>query len=49
MLATVEAQADLFRKYEGCNDAVPVPAGVPVFDRALSLSGRDPYWKQPEI
>ena len=47
VLATVEAQADLFRKYEGFKDAVPVPAGAPVFDRALSLSCRDPHWKQP--
>ena len=57
VLATVEAQAELFRKYEGFADAVPLPeanepeANEPeaneqsAFDRALSLSGRDPHWK----
>ncbi len=47
VLDTVEAQAELFRKYEGFKAVVPVPAGAPVFDRALSLSGRDPHWKRP--
>lgn len=47
VLDTVEAQAELFRKYEGFKDPVPVPAGAPVFHRALSLSGRDPQWTPP--
>jgi len=46
-LQTVQAQAELFRKYQGFKDIVPVPAGAPVFDRALSLSGRDPQWQPP--
>jgi uncharacterized protein (TIGR03086 family) len=47
VLATVEAQAELFRKYEGFADAVPLPEAneQSAFDRALSLSGRDPHWK----
>ena len=47
VLQTVEAQAELFRKYQGFKDIVPVPDGAPVFDRALSLSGRDPQWQPP--
>jgi uncharacterized protein (TIGR03086 family) len=47
VLDTVEAQAELFRKYEGFKDPVSVPDGAPVFSRALSLSGRDPHWKPP--
>lgn len=45
VLATVEQQAELFRKYQGFADAIEAPdAGTP-FDRALRLSGRDPNWK----
>jgi uncharacterized protein (TIGR03086 family) len=50
LLNTVEAQAELFRKYQGFADAVPLPEGpddATAFDRALSLSGRDPQWKPP--
>ncbi len=47
VLDTVEAQAELFRKYQGFKAIVPVPDEAPVFDRALSLSGRDPHWKPP--
>jgi uncharacterized protein (TIGR03086 family) len=46
VLDTVEAQAELFRKYEGFKDVVPVPDDAPALDRALALSGRDPQWKQ---
>lgn len=46
LLDTVEAQAELFRKYQGFADAVTVPADASAFDRALALSGRDPQWKQ---
>jgi uncharacterized protein (TIGR03086 family) len=42
VLRTVEQQGDLFRQYKGFAEAVPVPVGAPVFDRALGLSGRDP-------
>ena len=41
----VQAQAELFRKYQGFADAIETPAGATAFDRALSLSGRDPQWK----
>ena len=44
-LQTVEAQAELFRKYEGFKDAINVPDDAPALDRALALSGRDPHWK----
>ena len=42
LLRTVEANAELFRKYEGFADPVPIPEPATVFDRALALSGRDP-------
>jgi uncharacterized protein (TIGR03086 family) len=45
LLSTVQAQADMFRQYEGFGTVVPVPDDAPAFDRALSLAGRDPSWK----
>jgi uncharacterized protein (TIGR03086 family) len=48
VLATVEAQGEMFRQYQGFAAIVTLPAGeedVTVLDRALSLSGRDPQWK----
>ena len=45
LLDTVQAQAELFRKYRGFADAVETPDNATAFDRALSLSGRDPQWK----
>jgi uncharacterized protein (TIGR03086 family) len=49
LLHTVQAQAELFRKYQGFADAIETPADAtataPTFDRALRLSGRDPKWK----
>ncbi len=45
VLDTVTAQAELFRKYQGFTEAVEAPDGATTFDRALSLSGRDPQWK----
>ena len=45
VLATVEQQAELFRKYQGFADAIEVPRDATAFDRALRLSGRDPNWK----
>ena len=45
LLGTVEASGDMFRQYDGFAAVVPVPGNAPAFDRALSLSGRDPNWK----
>jgi len=43
--AIVEAQAELFRKYQGFANEVGVPDNASALDRALSLSGRDLNWK----
>jgi uncharacterized protein (TIGR03086 family) len=48
VLATVEAQGELFRQYQGFAAVVPLAGGeadATVLDQALSLSGRDPQWK----
>ena len=45
LLHTVQAQAELFRKYQGFADAIEAPEDATAFDRALRLSGRDPNWK----
>jgi uncharacterized protein (TIGR03086 family) len=45
VLAAVEANAELFRTYQGFAEPVPVPASAPALDRALAQSGRDPAWK----
>ena len=45
VLETVQAQAELFRKYEGFKDATNVPDDASALDRALALSGRDLQWK----
>ena len=42
--AAVDANAELFRKYQGFAEPVPVPASAPAFDRVLAASGRDPHW-----
>jgi uncharacterized protein (TIGR03086 family) len=42
VLRTVQAQAELFRQYQGFADAVPVSGDASAFDRALAISGRDP-------
>jgi uncharacterized protein (TIGR03086 family) len=47
VLKTVQAQAELFRKYDGFKDVVPVPDDAPALVRALALSGRDPQWRRP--
>jgi uncharacterized protein (TIGR03086 family) len=44
---TVQAQAELFRQYQGFADPVETGRDATAFDRALALSGRDPDWKQP--
>jgi len=44
VLSTVQAQGEMFRKYQGFADIVAVPDTAPTFDRALALSGRDPSW-----
>jgi uncharacterized protein (TIGR03086 family) len=41
----VQAQAELFRKYQGFADAIEPPKNATAFERALTLSGRDPDWK----
>ena len=41
----VQAQAELFRKYQGFADAIDPPHNATAFERALTLSGRDPTWK----
>ncbi|HEX4830697.1 MAG TPA: TIGR03086 family metal-binding protein [Trebonia sp.] len=38
----IEANADLFRQYDGFAAPVEVSPDAPVLDRALALSGRDP-------
>jgi hypothetical protein len=40
----VEAHAELFRKYQGFADPVPLPASASALPRALAQSGRDPTW-----
>jgi uncharacterized protein (TIGR03086 family) len=45
VLATVEAQGEMFRQYQGFAAVVPVPGDATALDRALALSGRDPAWK----
>ena len=47
-LTAVEANAELFRQYDGFADPVAVPAGAPVLDQVLAMSGRDPGWKAPQ-
>jgi uncharacterized protein (TIGR03086 family) len=42
---TVEAQAAMFRQYQGFADAVATDKQATAFDRALALSGRDPAWQ----
>jgi uncharacterized protein (TIGR03086 family) len=44
VLNAVEANAELFRKYQGFAEPVLVPASAPALDRALAQSGRDPAW-----
>ena len=45
LLKTVQAQADMFRQYQGFADEVNLPDSASAFDRALALSGRDPAWQ----
>jgi uncharacterized protein (TIGR03086 family) len=40
----VEANADLFRQYNGFAEPVEVPASASALDRLLAASGRDPAW-----
>jgi uncharacterized protein (TIGR03086 family) len=47
VLETVQAQAEMFRKYQGFAAAIETKPDAPAFDRAVALSGRDPAWKQP--
>ena len=45
LLHIVAAQAELFRQYQGFADPIQPPPNATVFERALTLSGRDPGWK----
>jgi uncharacterized protein (TIGR03086 family) len=42
VLDVVDTHGDLYRRYDGFAEPVPVPDSAPVFERALALSGRDP-------
>jgi uncharacterized protein (TIGR03086 family) len=42
ILDVVERHGDLYRRYDGFADPVPVPGDAPTFERALAASGRDP-------
>ncbi|PRX01242.1 UNVERIFIED_ORG: uncharacterized protein (TIGR03086 family) [Actinomadura viridilutea] len=44
LLRVVDEHAEMYRKYGGFADPVPVDAGASAFERALALSGRDPHW-----
>lgn len=46
-LEAIDANAELFRQYQGFADPVPVPPDAPVIARALAASGRDPKKGQP--
>jgi uncharacterized protein (TIGR03086 family) len=46
-LEAIDANAELFRQYQGFADPVPVPPEAPVMARALAASGRDPKKGQP--
>ena len=45
LLHIVAAQAELFRQYQGFADPIQPPPNATAFERALTLSGRDPGWK----
>jgi uncharacterized protein (TIGR03086 family) len=47
VLDTVQAQAEMFRTYQGFAAAIETKPDAPAFERALALSGRDPVWKPP--
>lgn len=46
-LEAIDANAELFRQYQGFADPVPVPSDAPVLARALAASGRDPEKSNP--
>jgi uncharacterized protein (TIGR03086 family) len=46
-LEAIDANAELFRQYQGFADPVPVPSDAPVLARALAASGRDPKKSNP--
>ena len=44
-MRAAEANAELFRQYQGFADPVKAPPSASVLDRLLALSGRDPAWR----
>jgi len=44
-LDTIQAQGEMFRKYDAFAAPVQVSSDAPVLDQALALAGRDPRWK----
>jgi uncharacterized protein (TIGR03086 family) len=44
VLTAVEANAELFRTYQGFAEPVPLPASASALDQAQAQSGRDPAW-----
>ena len=44
-MRAAEANAELFRQYQGFADPVEAPPSASVLDRLLALSGRDPAWR----
>ena len=44
VLDVADTHAELYRRHDGFADPVEVPDEVPVFERALAHSGRDPRW-----
>jgi uncharacterized protein (TIGR03086 family) len=44
VLGLVEEYAEMYRQYHGFAEALPTPADLTPFARALALSGRDPRW-----
>ena len=47
LLRVVEEGAEMYRRYDGFADPVPVADEASDFERALAVSGRDPRWSPP--
>lgn len=44
ILTFAEANAEMYRSFDGFAEPVQVPADADAFDQALALTGRDPHW-----